>query len=58
MIRYLREFVANSRNPGPRRGVNPGPERPDVDHFRQIVVDPLDPLESSGRLVLMRRRCV
>ena len=33
---YLRELVLNSRHLGPRRGVNPGPARPGLEHFRGI----------------------
>ena len=42
----LREFVLNSRHPGPRRVWNPGSEQ----HFSTpFPGDPGDPLDNSGR---------
>ena len=39
-------FLAiNSRNPDPRRGVNPGPDRPGLAPFPVDPLDPVNPLE-------------
>ena len=50
---YLREFVLNSRHPGPRRVWKVGSEQQLLPPHNR---DPLDPLENSERLDLVRRR--
>ena len=55
----LREFVVNSRHPGPRRvwKVGAGARwRPPLPLDPVDPLDPLDPLESSVRLIFVRRR--